>query len=341
MPATHLLTLDNRKIPLDEAHLHPDWFGDMDPEMITWLVSTVRRSAYADITVTELLEPPQVQTLRSRHDYAIRLEDILEAAQGRWFHQQMEERGALARVQRDLLVEHPIVMKVSDKIVGGTPDKIYFDPRRGCDVLVSRKTRKVKWWHWWKRGIATLEDESLQESLYAHLARHGTFKGTGKPVKRDPQKAFLHFMIRDWDKAHARKARDRGEPYPPPFGVLPLDLMSDARAAAYLKVRLQNHMQARQKIDGQLPECSDRERWTNRRNEPLRCLDWCPVSVVCHQWRREGPSGFDLPPAGANGTTTEPKTKTSRRKRPSAAWGEAGTGVPPASPAKTKGTYWI
>lgn len=338
MPPTYMLTLDARKVPLDQAYLYPEWFGDLDPELVVFLVGTIRREPYADITVTELIEPQQVQTLKVRHEYSLRPEDILEAAQGRWWHQKMGADAVdMGRIQQNLVVEQRMVIKVGDHLVGGTPDKLYYDPRRKCDVLVSRKTRTVRWWRWWKQGIATLEDEELQESLYAHLCRHGVYKETGKPVKRYPMHAILHFMIRDWSKRDARRARDKGEPYPPPFGAIPIELMPDPKAAAYLRVRLEAHMAARKALDAHLPECSDRDRWTNRKKQPLRCMDYCPVATFCHQWRREGPSGFDAPAPPPNGNGTLKKSR--RSDNPSEpARGGARAGVPPGSSnKKTRG----
>jgi hypothetical protein len=137
---------------------------------------TRQKRSYSDISVTELVGPPQIRLLKARHDYAADPADLVWATFEAGLHKCLElraEAGAIA--EEKLVAEFDITLpngSMRHVRLGGTAD--HYDADRA--PLTNYKTStvyKAKLLH--DRGPEALSDWVAVENCYAYLFRRYGF----------------------------------------------------------------------------------------------------------------------------------------------------------------------
>lgn len=276
------------------------------PEPLVSAVSRKREPRPGQISVTELISPPQMRALTLRH-WAELTEDASDriwATMGQLMHKLLEEHG---RESNEHLIEHTLSSEVEGVTVTGTLD-LY--QREG--VLTDYKFVSV-----WTTIDGVKREWEQQLNLYAELLRRHEY-----PVNR----LQIVAIYRDWSKT---RAQDSSYPQSQ-VSVLEVPLWAEGEAAKFLEERVRLHRLAEA---GELIECTAEERWERptkyalmkrgrksalklfdtleearaaisesshfvetRQGSSVRCDSYCAVSAFCRQRAlsaKEQPAGED------------------------------------------------
>lgn len=214
-----------------------------------------------DVSVTQLIAPPQLTALAARHDYVSDADEQLWAIFGKALHNVFAQGSGDGEHS-----EETLTIDQAGVIVEGTPD-LWDD-----SMLTDLKSTSV---FSAKDGLPKA-DWISQVNLYAHLLRRTRIWGGNNSAK-----AQAVVLFRDWRKGEAQKY-----PWYPPkrMMVYPIPLWPAAQAEAYLAERLELWLAAREMSDTVLAEeipCTDEETWQER-----RCQTYCPAAPWCCQWAR-------------------------------------------------------
>lgn len=210
-----------------------------------------------DISTTQLIDTPQVVTLKLRHGDKI-TEDISERI---WSLLGQSIHVILERAAPDqVIAEKRYFAKISGWTISGAVDLIDHE-----QTLVDYKVTSVFTFIYGSR----LTDWTAQANVNRWL-----YHKNGGEVKKAQNILFL----RDWAPSKA------GIGNYPAVQVVTIDLplWTISEAAKYIKERVALHQAARTKADHDLPECSDEERWLNK-GVYKRCERYCAVRSVCCQ----------------------------------------------------------
>ena len=204
------------------------------PEPLVAAVSQKREPRPGQISVTELINPPQMRALTLKH-WAELTEDASDriwATMGQLMHKLLEEHG---RDSESHLIEHTLSSEVDGLTVTGTFDLYH---REG--VLTDYKFVSV-----WTTIDGIKREWEQQLNLYAELLRRHQY-----PVKR----LQIVAIYRDWSKS---RAQDSGYPKSQ-VSVFEVPLWSGEEAARFLEERVRLHKLAEA---GELIDCTAEERW--------------------------------------------------------------------------------
>ena len=270
------------------------------PDPIISAVTGDFRPKEKRISVTTLINPEQLETLRREH-----FDEIEEDASDRiWLLLGNSVHAMLQNQDQDnaLVEEHlemPIDINGEEWVVSGRSDLL------SDGVLTDYKCTSV-----WSFILGDKKEWEAQLNLYRLLYHEIGF---------EVNKLQIVAILRDWSKSSAKFKED----YPPvPVHVQPIRLWSIDEARNYLHTRMIAHVQA---IKHGIPRgCSDEERWLrgeawavkksgNKRAMPggvheaeedakrfaseqsvpteiehrpginVRCQDYCPVMPWCEQ----------------------------------------------------------
>ena len=265
------------------------------PEM---LCSAIRNDTYekvGDMSVTELIAPPQIRQLKKRHETTEDVSDHIFRLMGSAIHE------VIARADTtNALSEERLTVEVGSITLSGKPD-LYVDGNLydyKVTSLYAVKEVKPEW--------------EAQLNIYRWMLwRHGF----------EVKNLYILAILRDWSK---RKA-GRNDCPTKQVVVLPVKMWSFIDIARYITDRINLHKQAETLSDGALPPCTDEERWhkpdtwavikkgnktakrvlpskgeaetylTNlkdggrfgivfRPGEDIRCQDYCVVCEFCQQY---------------------------------------------------------
>lgn len=250
----------------------------------------------ADISVTELLTPPQLRMLKLRH-YDELEEDVSDriwSLLGQATHTIIERAGMQSLAG---LSEEIISSEYSGWLVKGQSDHVALDEATLYDFKVTSV--------WKVRDEIVPEEWVQQTNIYRRLLN----KEKGITVNS----IAIIAILRDWSKNEA--ARTPG--YPTAQVIrLEVPVWSDEHTDAFIEERIRLH-----KLSDP-PPCTAAERWTKpskyavmkrgnvraiklfdlqedaealastsaalyveyRPGESVRCANWCPVSRYCQQW---------------------------------------------------------
>ena len=204
------------------------------------IYNAARNDAYrrgnSDITVTQLISPPQLVELSRRHDADITVDcsDMLYALMGTAMHHILDR----AQDKASVMKEHRLYLKVNDWLVSGQFDRL--DTATG--ELGDYKFASV-----WEAIYGLKPEREAQLNLLAHLCRRNNFT---------VNKLQVIYLFRDWSKTKALQGGD----YPQhQIAVIEVPMWPEDQAAAYLTERVQAHQNARNGLA--LPQCSNAERW--------------------------------------------------------------------------------
>lgn len=277
------------------------------PAPLVSAVSQKREPRPGQISVTELINPPQMRALTLKH-WADLTEDASEriwATMGQLMHKLLEEHG---RESEEHLIEHTLSTEIEGLTVTGT-----FDLYRRDGVLTDYKFVSV-----WTTIDGVKREWEQQLNLYAELLRRH-----GYQVNR----LEIVAIYRDWSKMRAQDSS-----YPKSqVSVFEVPLWPSEVAAKFLEERVRLHKRAE---EGECVECSPEERWERRTKYALmkpgrksaiklfdthedataalsqsdhyvetrpgasiRCESYCSVSAFCQQRARtvaESPEGPEV-----------------------------------------------
>lgn len=241
----------------------------------------------SDISVTELISPPQIAVLKRVHGHKVQ-EDISDrfwSIMGTNIHKILEDAA-----DDQHLTEERLFMEVDGWVVSGQIDLQLHDNTSA--TISDWKFTSVY------NVMYPKKEWETQLNLYAGLVEH--IKGI--PV----DKAQVVALLRDWKKSDATRGSDSKPPYPQaPVCMVEADLWPQADRMAFLRERVALHQSAVRSYDwgGELPECTDEDRWrrpTGRRaGVPIRCEEnYCGVAEFCGQ-NRTGKPRAPAPTTGA------------------------------------------
>ena len=271
----------------------------------------------ADISVTQLIDPPRKVELTRRHEDELEedVSDRIFALFGQAIHTILE------RANRDGDVENRLFAKVGDWTVSGQYDRIVL-----AEEGIARETRETTiegsgsstghiLQDWKTAKVYEIingpkPERELQLNVLAWLAKlHGYQIDAVEDI----------FILRDWSKVQA--ARRPGYPQKQVV-VIRMPLWPMEKAEAYVQERIALHKAVRE--GGVLPECTREERWAdpdawavmrpgnkravklltweaeayayiNQKGKPgdyveqrpaesIRCAYYCLAAQVCSQW---------------------------------------------------------
>lgn len=274
------------------------------------LVDSVSYDTYskgdADISVTELLQPPQLRRLRIEHDHEI-TEDVVDrlwSLLGQATHSVIERAAKVSNLTS--LSEVTLTTNYGGWKLKGQLDHVALSTSELFDFKVT-SVYKVK------GGKLPFEWEA-QTNIYRHMLR----REKGLAIEA----IAIIAILRDWSRNEA----GRNSNYPDAQGVrIDVPLWSAARTEDFIMERIALH-QATEPVP-----CTDEDRWTrrdlwavmkrgntravklfemqheaealastasnlfvaHRPGYPIRCQTWCPVSRWCTQWAADPRNIFE------------------------------------------------
>jgi hypothetical protein len=250
----------------------------------------------ADISVTELLSPPQLRRLRLQH-YAELEEDVADrvpSLRGQAFHVILERAAA---GNPDMMIEKSVYSEYAGWKIKGQVDHVLISSGELIDFKET-SARKV-------RGGVLPREWEQQTNIYRRMLQ----REKGLQVRAIAVFAFL----KDWSKRESRQSED----YPQkPVVRFDVPLWTDEQADAFIEERVRLHQMA------EPIACSEEDVWArpdkwavmkrgnvkairlynnpldadlharqsaafyveHRQGEAIRCKDWCQVSHLCPQW---------------------------------------------------------
>ena len=250
----------------------------------------------ADISVTELLSPPQLRRLRLQH-YAELEEDVADrvpSLRGQAFHVILERAAA---GNPDMMIEKNVYSEYAGWKIKGQVDHVLISSGELFDFKETT-ARKVK-------GGALPREWEQQTNIYRRMLQ----REKGLQIGAVAVFAFL----KDWSKRESRQSED----YPQkPVVRFDVPLWTDEQADAFIEERVRLHQMA------EPIACSEEDVWArpdkwavmkrgnvkairlynnpldadlharqsaafyveHRQGEAIRCKDWCQVSHLCPQW---------------------------------------------------------
>jgi hypothetical protein len=206
------------------------------------------------ISVTTLISPPRIRQLMLRHwDFLEEdVSDRLWALLGSSVHSVMERIGGDNRLIEERIAEDVMGIKVSGKS----------DLYDGADCSIN--DYKVTSTY----AVKMDKDEWVaQLNTYAWL-----FRKTGFVVN----KANINAILRDWQRSKVGKWKD----YPTqPFKTIPIELWDFQKQTDYVIDRVAEHLNAVNLADDDLPLCTEKERWDDK-----RCDGYCTCNKFCNYY---------------------------------------------------------
>lgn len=204
------------------------------------LVAAISNDDYsrgdADLSVTQLIAPPRQVELKRRHASEV----VEDAADRIWLLLGKSVHKILEAAASTGIREERMYTEVSGMKVSGAFDHLAL----GDGMLSDYKVTSV----WSAKNAADKAEWEQQLNLYAYLAAEQGYSVKGLRIVA---------ICRDWRMSDA--AKYEGDGYPQhQVAVIEFPLWDKARQYDYLRERVQLHQSAR---DGNLPDCTDEERW--------------------------------------------------------------------------------
>jgi hypothetical protein len=271
------------------------------PEPLVRAVSRHAREHLPNhISVTELIQPPQLRALARKYDSELSEDasDRIWALLGTLLHQALEQH---AQGLANLISEGFLETQILDWTVVGHYD--LSEMLLEGELLTDYKLTSI-----WAIKDGVKPEWTAQLNLYAELLRR-----SGRPVTA----LQLTAIGRDWSLQKARFDSQYPQQQVQSFDV---ELWAKDKASEYLETRVRLHQYAQ--WYGKWPQCSEEERWARptqwalmkkgqkravklydsltaaernrgalhyiqeRPGESVRCASYCPVSSHCPQWAK-------------------------------------------------------
>jgi hypothetical protein len=253
----------------------------------------------SDISVTQLIGPPRLRLLKSRHDDEL-VEDVADrvwSLLGQIAHGILERAAGWASPQAALDEIEQIIgdFELSPQDRLDVLTRVLKDHRVDTkDIQERRLYREVLGWvvsgqidlmaqgHSWGIGdwklssvwtwiLGGRREWESQLNCYAWLARHHG---------HHPEWLRIYVIFRDWSKAQLGSNPN----YPDrPIKVIDIPMWTPAFAERYVEGRVRLHQEAEMLVDSELPYCTDEERWA-------RPATWAVIKPGATRARRVLPS---------------------------------------------------
>lgn len=235
-------------------------FGLPDP-VVRAVTNDPYSSGASDISVTRLINPPQLVTLTERYQAEI-VEDAADrlwATFGQLMHTLLERAALDVTEPGRYLTEERLHVEIDGWILSGQFDLLD------------------------KKELALYDYKFVKEYAYKMAMAEGK-------AEWEQQLNILRWLV--WKKlgilvnrlAIVCLIRDYGMRSEVPAGVVELPVWELDRAEAFICERVRLHREARSAPDAALPPCTDEERWYNaRQGKYLRCENFCPGRGFCYQ----------------------------------------------------------
>ena len=250
----------------------------------------------ADISVTELLTPPQLRKLKLAH-YDELEEDVADrvpSLRGQAFHVIVERAAA---GDPNVMVEKTVYSEYGGWVVKGQVDHVLISSGELFDFKETN-ARKV-------RGGVLPREWEQQTNIYRRMLNRE------KGIQIGTIAVFA--FIRDWSRRESRQSQD----YPQaPVVRLEVPLWTDEQADAFIEERIGLHQMAEPVACSEEDVWAKPDKWAvmkrgnvkairvynnmfdadahagqssvfyveHRPGEAVRCQEWCPVSHLCPQW---------------------------------------------------------
>lgn len=278
------------------------------------LVNLANRDRYSrgnsKISTTELIGSPRIRIMRNKHADDI-VEDVADrvwALLGSALHE-VVERGA----DNEHLAEERLFHVVNGWRISGGIDlqKVGFNEKTNQQYVALSDYKMTSAW----TVMNPKKDWERQLNIYAYLVEVVKgWKVTGLTINA---------IIRDWNRREAE--RNPNYPVAPAIVIdIPLWSAEERRDYVHERVRIHQDAERAHEWDEPLPDCTDEERWlrtgklavmkegraralklfdvddrreaefyaaenkakiVERPGENIRCMDFCPVSDWCGQWK--------------------------------------------------------
>lgn len=247
------------------------------PESYVKAVKVDKHRVYGDISVTQLIDAPQIRVLRKQHDEVVDVKDMLWALFGTALHSVLERSEQDSMDARILMQAKEVLIDTGDekaKKVAEWLDKMipqFYPDGVNTDVMLEH-TMTVDYLGWtlsgtcdrFTKSTGLLEDykscstyeytnpESrkkwhAQQNIYAHMLRQMGY---------EVHKAQIVAIFKNWSRMESMRNKD----YPPlPIMCLEVPLFEDTKIQKYIVDRIKLHQDAEKGI---VPECTGKERWS-------------------------------------------------------------------------------
>ena len=288
---------------------------DIPKEIIRAIENDQYTRGNSDISVTGLLQPPRIRLLEREHHDDI----VLDYSDETWKILGQSVHAILERANEnydDTITEQRLFADVEGWTVSGQTDSLAVHDK----ILKDYKVTSV-----WTVVNALKEGKSdweKQLNCYAYLYKHNT----GETINQ----LNIIAIARDWNR---RELQRRGGDYPR-SSIITIDipLWSEQEQLQFFKDRVSFHRSSEFKhsMDGELPLCSDEDRWKREdtfrvvkkgrkrairvlpslkeaeeflgsnedglsiefsKGESIRCGAYCNVAQFCNQYKEELANG--------------------------------------------------
>jgi hypothetical protein len=288
---------------------------DIPKEIIRAIENDQYTRGNSDISVTGLLQPPRIRLLEREHHDDI----VLDYSDETWKILGQSVHAILERANEnydDTITEQRLFADIEGWTVSGQTDSLAVHDK----ILKDYKVTSV-----WTVVNALKEGKSdweKQLNCYAYLYKHNT----GETINQ----LNIIAIARDWNR---RELQRRGGDYPR-SSIITIDipLWSEQEQLQFFKDRVSFHRSSEFKhsMDGELPLCSDEDRWKREdtfrvvkkgrkrairvlpslkeaeeflgsnedglsievsKGESIRCGAYCNVAQFCNQYKEELANG--------------------------------------------------
>ena len=211
------------------------------------------------LSVTQLIKSPRIVALAEQHDADISVDyrDEVFKLLGKAVHLALENANV---GDENLIPERRLYAEIDGWRISGQTDTMSLKEKMltdyKCTSVYAVGSDKPEW--------------EQQLNLYTCLWRkHGY----------EVERLRIMAILRDWRRSEADKKFD----YPQsPVVCLEIPLWGFIKQTDFVQQRVAMHQAA---MKGELPECTDEDRWL-RRGKNIRCEgNWCQVAPFCSQWQ--------------------------------------------------------
>lgn len=244
------------------------FINDGLPEPVfEWILATNAEytKGDADISVTELINPPQIRILKKKHykEIVVNASTLINISIGHAVHKGIQDATKTGIAERRLSI-----MVNGWKVSGG------------MDSYIDGTLNDWKTCNKWKTVMSkegAVEEFEKQLNVYAEILRQN-----GEPV--NALKIFAIF--KDWNRKEFKEYLAKRKIFIPneksgypdkEWLYFDLNLWPEDEAKAYVEERVLLH----QKAEEEIPDCKFSEIWNG-----LRCRSYCNVNKFCAQFQR-------------------------------------------------------
>ena len=211
------------------------------------------------ISVSALIDTPKIRQLKLRHWNEIE-DDISNTI---WMLLGSSIHSVLERAKHeDRLIEQRLYQDIDGFTISGKVDLYEKEEKIIQDYKVTST-------YGFTKGEGYKKEWEQQLNCYAWLYRKAGF---------EVNELKIVAILRDWQ----RRISLTDTRYPNiPLIVVNVPLWSLEKQEKFIRDRLNNHMLSANLDDGDIPECSEEDRWQDR-----RCKDYCIVKRFCHHYKK-------------------------------------------------------